>query len=308
MFLLLMAGCSGDETGSSPTEGHGSLNHAPSIRSAHLQPNLEHLSGPVSVQVGVNDPDQDPVTFTYLWFVNGTTLDGQTGSSLDPALLHRGDLVSVEIVPSDGKTEGAPFRTQPVLVGEPAPVITAVTYDPSEPRVGDRIRAQIEVAAKSRAAYEYTFRWWRNGTLFNDGEQEAIDTTGFSPGDEIRVEVTPSDSTVKGQLFLASPVKIVNSLPQITSSPPAPEGRGAYRYALTAMDPDGDPLTYVLQIGPPGMTIEERTGVVHWTITPEMKGTHRVKVVVNDSRGGWASQEFDFNLSDGSAPAPKPSS
>jgi hypothetical protein len=44
------------------------------------------------------------------------------------------------------------------------------------------------------------------------------------------------------------------------------------------------------------MTIDPTTGMISWQVAPEVKGTHRVRIVVQDGHGGSASQDFDLTL------------
>ena len=259
-------------------------------------PNPVVLSGPLSVQVEAVDPDRDPVTFRYQWLANGNQIVGQTESTLAPDLLTRGDKVAADVIPSDGKTQGSPYRTEAVSVANTPPEVTQIVLEPSEVRVGTRLRAKVEGSDADRDEIQYTFKWWRNNALLSEGEESALDTTGFARGDTIVVQATPHDSSGPGKARFSEPVTITNSPPKITSTPPTTISQGRYEYAVTASDPEGDPLTYTLQTAPAGMTIDKSTGRIEWLVTAETKGTHRVKVAVEDDRSGHAFQEFDLSL------------
>ena len=110
------------------------------------------------------------------------------------------------------------------------------------------------------------------------------------------VQVTPHDFAGSGKARFAEQITIANSSPKITSIPPTTINQGRYEYAVAANDPDGDPLTYTLQTAPSGMTIDKSTGRIEWRIAAETKGTHRVRLVVEDDRNGHAFQEFDLSL------------
>ena len=62
-------------------------------------------------------------------------------------------------------------------------------------------------------------------------------------------------------------------------------------------DPDGDPIIYKLEASPPGMSIGEQSGQIHWSVAPDTKGTFHVKVVAKDNRGGFAAQDFELSIS-----------
>ncbi|HMA10451.1 MAG TPA: Ig-like domain-containing protein, partial [Steroidobacteraceae bacterium] len=88
-----------------------------------------------------------------------------------------------------------------------------------------------------------------------------------------------------------------NSPPGITSTPPTSATAGSlYRYAVTASDPDGDALSFSLDAGPAGMTIDAPTGLVEWTPGSDQVGTHAVIVRVTDARGQAATQSFGVTV------------
>ncbi len=294
--LTFFCGCTSESSQPGTASGSSQNNRAPAVQSARIVPSPLVLSGPVSVQVEADDPDREAVTFRYQWLVNGNPMAGQTESTLAPHLLKRGDSVAVEVIPSDGKTQGPPYRTQAVAVANTPPEITRVALEPAEVRIGDSLHAKVEGSDADRDEIRYTFKWWRNNAPLSEGEESALDTTGFSRGDTIVVQVTPHDLAGPGKARFAEQIAIGNSPPKITSTPPATVNQGRYEYVVTASDPEGDPLTYTLQTAPSGMTIDKMTGRIEWRIAAETKGTHRVRVVVEDDRNGHAFQEFDLSL------------
>ena len=66
----------------------------------------------------------------------------------------------------------------------------------------------------------------------------------------------------------------------------------AYRYQVTASDPEDDPLAYRIAAAPSGMWIDEKTGLIRWTPTSDQVGDHQVKVLVEDGNSGIAEQTF----------------
>lgn len=271
------------------------LNHPPAVRSATIVPNPVLLSGPVLVQVEADDPDNDPVTFRHQWLANGSPIDGATSSVLVPRMLKRGDQLAVEVIPLDGKGEGAPYRVETV-VGNTPPEVTRVVFEPDQVRIGDRLHAKVEGLDADQDPIRYTYKWWRNTLPVAEGDQNTLDTTGFARDDTIVVEATPHDAAGRGKPKYSEPITIGNSPPTITSVPPTTVTKGRYEYAVTAVDPDGDRLTYTLDAAPPGMTIEKTTGRIEWQLTIETRGTHRVRVTVQDDRKGFAFQEFELGV------------
>ncbi len=65
-----------------------------------------------------------------------------------------------------------------------------------------------------------------------------------------------------------------------------------YVYGIRAVDPENNPLTFVLKSSPSGMTIDAERGVIRWTPTAAQIGTAQVTVEVRDVHGQSAEQTF----------------
>ncbi len=192
--------------------------------------------------------------------------------------------------------EGAPAEAD-ALVANAAPHVTQLLFEPAEVRVGDRILLQVAGTDADEDPIEYRFRWWRNNSEVADGDVSELDTNGFAKGDTIVVEVTPSDPTSKGKSKIAKPITILNSAPKIISVPPTKIEKGRFIYAVSANDPDGDQLTYMLEVAPPGMKIDKTTGRIEWPLTGKLAGNHKVRVTATDGEEAKAFQEFDLTFS-----------
>lgn len=77
-----------------------------------------------SLPVG-KDVDQDEVTFSYKWYVNGEPDQVQTENRLDIGSIKRGDLVKLEILPNDGTVDGLLYATlESPVPGSPPRIIS----------------------------------------------------------------------------------------------------------------------------------------------------------------------------------------
>ena len=274
----------------------GTSNHSPVVKTVSILPNPLNLSGPISVRVEAQDLDQQTVVFRYRWLVNGHVMSGQTLSTLQAHLLKRGDQVAVEVIPFDGITDGTPFQSVPLTVQNTAPIISNLSVDLDHDVQGRRLLAKVDVADPDHDSITLTYRWRKNEKLLREGEDNALDLADLTAKDTVHVEVTASDSTPHGSTTASERFTLTNSSPAIVSSPTASPRGDRYEYLVRATDPDGDPLTYALEVSPPGMTIEAETGQIHWMISPEMTGSQRVRVVARDPQGGFATQDFDLSL------------
>ncbi len=298
VLVLLLAGCSSEpnQPGVAPGSGPSlSGNRPPVIQRAVVFPAPLVLSGPVAVQIEADDPDRNPLTFRYQWFVNEHRVDGETHSTLSPTFLKLGDKVAVEIVAFDGQTSGKLYKTDQAVVKNTPPEVVRVTIEPTGSDRGE-MRVVVEAVDVDYDAIHYVYRWRRNVALVQEGERQTLDTKTFGRGDSITVEVIPHDAGGVGKPKLSEPIALGNNAPKITSQPPIKFEKGMFVYGVQAVDDDKDSLKYVLDTAPSGMIIDKDTGMISWPVTPDMTGTHRVRIVVQDGQGGTASQDFDLTL------------
>ncbi|MCS6294174.1 MAG: putative Ig domain-containing protein [Nitrospira sp.] len=252
------------------------------------------LTGPVGIQALAEDSEREPITYSYQWYVNDALVAGQTNSTFPAELLRRGQMISAEITPSDGKQKGKSVRTPAAQVGNTAPHITAVTLAPQTVQPGGKLMAEVAVNDPDHDRVDLTYRWFRNDAIVKEGEEAFFDTAGLAPRDKVVVEVTARDSQDLGNMVRSDVVTLGNNSPKIVSTPPAPVTPDQYEYAVRATDSDGDRLTYELETAPAGMTIESGTGQITWMIPPGNRGVFHVKVLAKDGQGGTAYQEFDL--------------
>jgi hypothetical protein len=276
--------------------GLSSHNLPPVIQSARITPNPLALNQPISVKVDAVDPDGDLITYRHQWRINGQSIASQSHGTLSSSAIKRGDRLSVDVTPFDGTVEGLPIRVEST-VGNALPEITQLILEPAEVRMGTSVKAEVIGTDADQDPIEYRFRWWRNNSEVADGDLHELDTAGFAKGDTIVVEVTPSDPTSKGKSKISKPIMILNSAPTITSAPPTKIDKGRFIYAVVANDPDGDPLTYALEVAPSGMKIDKGTGRIEWSLTGKLAGNHKVRVTATDDEQGKAFQEFDLTFS-----------
>ena len=297
VLVVLLAGCDSESNQSGVAPGSGvfqSGNRLPVIRQAVVFPTPLILSGPIAVQVEADDAGRNPLTFRYQWFVNGHRVDGETRPTLAPTLLKLGDKVEVEIVAADGQTSGKPYRTEPAIVGNTPPEVVKLSIEPTG-LDRNTMHALAEGVDVDQDAIHYAYRWWRNGTLVAGGDTATLDTGAFSRGDSITVEVIPRDAGGAGKSKLSEPVALGNNAPKITSHPPSKFEKGVFVYSVQAIDDDKDSLKYLLEAAPSGMTIDSATGMISWQVAPDVKGTQRVRISVQDGQGGSAFQDFDLS-------------
>lgn len=101
-------------------------NRPPVLTSIALSPNIVLPGVPVRVEVKSNDPDQDDVRFNFTWKINGQTEAGQSGEVFDTSELRKGDLITVTVIPDDGKDQGKPLESNGVIIQNRPPEILSL--------------------------------------------------------------------------------------------------------------------------------------------------------------------------------------
>ena len=100
-------------------------NQPPRLRGVQIEPANRITAGTeISVRPSAEDPDGDPISFHYAWWVNDVPVAGE-GPVLGTRRLRRGDLVRVRTVASDGEDESEPIASPEILVANAPPVIVS---------------------------------------------------------------------------------------------------------------------------------------------------------------------------------------
>jgi len=299
---LIFAACTGEpsQMGTGATGGL-SENHPPVVHSLTLVPDPIIRQGQVTAVVETKDPDHDEVQLRFRWLVNDAPVMGASAANFNAEGLRKGDRLSVEVTPYDGKIEGKPVRVADRVVGNTPPIIRTVVLGPLPAKVGDVVTVNIDGGDADGDMVRYSYRWSRNGQVILDGEQDSISTGEFATNDVVTVAVIPRDHIAQGKEVISDPVSLANRSPKFTSAAPASMVQGQFSYVAIAKDPENDPVTYVLESAPPGMSIDERSGRIQWPVPANLSGSFRVKVVAKDNHDGWASQEFEVALTPPSA-------
>ena len=93
--------------------------------------------------------------------------------------------------------------------------------------------------------------------------------------------------------FDISWLALSNHPPYFTSVPQTVVRAGeALVYDAEARDPDGHAIAYSLEVGPAGLSVDVGSGLLRWTPQVSDGGSHAVRLVAEDGRGGRAVQSF----------------
>jgi len=261
------------------------INDAPVITS--MPPKVAVAGTEYSYQVVAEDGDDDALLFELSRKPVNMTIDSTTG--LIEWIPSAGGAYEVNIEVSDGQVRN--HQDYIIIVPNRPPRITNTTVP--EALVG--VAFVYDIPAVSDDGRELSYK------LVNQTEGMTIDAStgrlGWTPtavGD-FSVSVNMSDSKTSIIYDFIIHVLKGNKAPVFSSNPVNSSAFGfKYIYEARATDEDGDALTYSLETGPDGMTIDASTGRINWT--PNSSGDFNVRIKISDGKGGEAFQEFTVRV------------
>ncbi|MBS3804677.1 MAG: tandem-95 repeat protein [Oleiphilaceae bacterium] len=123
-------------------------------------------------------------------------------------------------------------------------------------------------------------------------------TESQTGSNNVGVRVTDGQGGSASQNFTLT-VSNTNAPPSITSSPSQEASIDElYQYAVSATDPENEPLSFQLTENPQGMTINADSGLVQWQPTDGQTGSFPVTIRVTDAQGAFASQSFAVSVAE----------
>lgn len=109
------------------------INHAPNV-TVSLSPSAPTTNALLTATATGGDPENDMVSFSYVWKRNDVVLDKETTKTLDLSKVRngdRGDIISVTVTPSDEQLSGESVTLKTTIINS-APTLPAVTFNGSE--------------------------------------------------------------------------------------------------------------------------------------------------------------------------------
>ena len=239
------------------------------------------------------------VTYTYHWMNNGEEIADETESALKSDFFSKGDTIAVEVTPYHNEVGGTPVQSEPVVIANTPPAMRSFTIDPSPAYSKDDLTAALDVIDADDDYIRISYQWKKDNQALSGETDATLAKTVFTRGDTISCEVRISDDESEEVVFHASEIAILNSAPLITSQLSGKNMEGyLFEYAVTAEDPDGDPLEFSLASEPEGMTIDSSTGMVQWEAREDQrKGNYEFQLIATDPEGSQAIQPITLTIS-----------
>jgi Putative Ig domain len=104
-------------------------NRRPTVVGIGMRPQPEVFPGQTLTATALaNDPDKDPISYSYRWRVNGE-LQMETGDTFETDALVKGDEIQAIVIANDGTIDSDDLESVVVRVGNSPPEITSVPGD-----------------------------------------------------------------------------------------------------------------------------------------------------------------------------------
>ena len=177
-----------------------------------------------------------------------------------------------------------------------SPDLGSLEFLPPQPRTGDDLKVKITVGGSALRA---EVRWSVNGEEValsdcNDTVPEAALGVAIKAGDQIEVSVTPFNAENEAGWPMVRKITIGNAPPHIKLLEQKIVS-GVYTAKVEATDPEGEPVSFTLQQGPPGMSVDPK-GAISWRFSQGTTGKFDVKVSAKDQQGGEAVLLYSFAI------------
>jgi hypothetical protein len=211
--------------------------------------NLVILSdGTVTATASLSDVDSSQsVTANYEWFVNGSSVQNGSSSTLDGSYFVKGDDVYVDVTPNDGDEDGTPMSSNSIVIGNTAPSNVLVSVTSSDNFNNDSILTCSATADdydvdENVDSLTYTYTWSTGDT------GATLDLAGsVTPGTTLTcdVTVTDGDDSASG----SDSQQIANRTPTVTASLPTSVTAATSSVTCTGSATDLDGTTPTLSYG-----------------------------------------------------------
>lgn len=200
----------------------------------------------------------------------------------------------------EGPVYGGTHSDTPVASNPSGTAPPALKLENNKPEVtnaelvsdGGSLRLVAQAQDKDGDPVQLRYAWVVNDQKVSDKP----DFSDFKKGDKIVATVTPFDGKEEGEprSFVR---QLTNSPPQIIPGQPVYDDP-TWTYQVKATDADGDTLAFSLKNAPSGMTIDPKTGLIHWNTSGVSGGKHKATVVVSDGKGGTTEYPIEVSLSE----------
>ena len=226
------------------------VNSSPGAPTVHIDPDPAGSGDALNVIIDTEayDPDGDPISYSYNWYLNGVDT-GLSSNPLPASATTRSDVWTVYVTPNDGNIDG-PAGIDSVDIGNGPPSLSSASIAPTTAYTNDTLTAVPSGYSDPDGDPEdYRYQWSLNGTLITGATDSTLAGTYFAKGDGVTVEVWPWDGFDLGVSAISGTRTIQNSLPtapgvDVTPNNPEDDAELTCTVTVASVDDDGDSISY----------------------------------------------------------------
>jgi hypothetical protein len=199
-------------------------NTAPSVELVYISAATADYSDTLHcVWSGFHDDDGDSDWSFVQWHNGDGVLLGEE-DTLSGAFLG-GDAVTCTVTPHDGKEDGVPVTSTPLVIENSPPTLGAVSLTPIDPTVEDLLSCVPGVTTDPDETTDFTYTYaWEVGGVFVPGATDATLTRDyFARGQSVQCIVIPFDGVDSGDSVGSNIIIVRNSIPVVESASMAPD-------------------------------------------------------------------------------------
>jgi hypothetical protein len=196
----------------------------------------------------VTDADDDDVTLTTEWLVNENVV--ATSESFQAVAYQAGDTLQCRVTPHDGEVFGLPIASEPILIGNTAPVVETVTLGPDEAYTNTILQCTaLNVSDNEDDPVGLAYVWTVDGEVLPDATMATLTGGQFGKGNLVTCKIIPNDGIDNGETVESAAVTILNTAPEspevsVTPLEPTRFDELLCQVDVVSDDLDGDEVTY----------------------------------------------------------------
>lgn len=193
-------------------------NNPPEIASLTITPTPLTAAFDAVAVADAFDTNGDPITVTYTWTVDGSTVTGVTGPTLAANRFVRDQTVQVSAVASDGVGVSDTITSDAVTVQNAPPSLDIARISPALPTEASTLRCEPGTWFDADGDSErYSYAWAVN-TLTVPVVGSTLTNTRFGKYDQVTCTLIPDDNIDVGMPVTSAITTIGNSLPTASTA------------------------------------------------------------------------------------------
>ncbi|RLC36714.1 hypothetical protein DRH29_03970 [candidate division Kazan bacterium] len=201
-----------DETGNSNTDDFEisfsvaeAINTPPVMQSVILNPNPAYTNTNLTATAVASDSDGDTVTFSYQW-KKSIAVDyefediiGETDPTLSSDNFVKGNIIKVEVTPSDGTDDGDPMESDPITISNSIPTQPTVSIEPNPAYANNDLTCNAFGSSDDDGdSLSYLYKWYKDGVIQEDYTSTTIDSSLTATGEVWKCVVVANDGEAQG--------------------------------------------------------------------------------------------------------------